>query len=223
MGGRPQRGHPYIVHRGDARPNHGAALNWSLIPVRDKHPEPDGSYRGQERNRGQTGIVAYGKTRLKGQLGNEIGRPHAGAEDRGRHEQPWKGPVPLRVIGANEKIHGYQANGNANQCGEEDEPEITLFGQDRHIRAASFNHTCVRIAVPAPLAPDSENRLDNGSDKPPTPRHFSTVLPANVSRVGCVLLFRNGQVLFCWPIEPPAGPIQGSEPGLTTLNACRKI
>jgi hypothetical protein len=29
----------------------------------------------------------------------------------------------------NEKIHGYQASGNANQPGEEDEPEIMLFGK----------------------------------------------------------------------------------------------
>src|ERR1700730_13044011 len=55
--------------------------------------------------------------------------PHARAEDRGRHEQPWKGPVPLRVIGANEKIHGYQASGNANQSGEKDELEIMLSGK----------------------------------------------------------------------------------------------
>src|SRR5580704_13170205 len=92
-----------------------------------------------------------------------------------------------------------------------------IVRSDRHIRAASFNHTCVRIAVPAPPAPDSGNCLDNGSGEPPRPRHFSTVLSANVSHVGCVLLFRNGQVLLCWPIEPSAGPVQGSEPGLTTL------
>jgi hypothetical protein len=29
----------------------------------------------------------------------------------------------------NEKIQGYQASGNANQSGEEDEPEIMLFGK----------------------------------------------------------------------------------------------
>jgi hypothetical protein len=29
----------------------------------------------------------------------------------------------------NEKIQGYQASGNANQSGEEDEPEIILFGK----------------------------------------------------------------------------------------------
>jgi hypothetical protein len=126
LGGRPQRGHSYVVHRGEARPDHGAALFWIRITVHDRHPEPDGSYRGQERNCGQTGIVVYRKTRLKGQLGNEIGSPHARAEDRGRHEQPWKGPVPRRVIRTNEQIHGYQASGNANQCGEGNEPEIML-------------------------------------------------------------------------------------------------
>jgi hypothetical protein len=49
------------------------------------------------------------------------------------------------------------------------------------------------------------------------PRHFSLVFPANVSQGDYILLFRNGQVLRCWPIEPPAGPVQGSEPGLTTF------
>jgi hypothetical protein len=29
----------------------------------------------------------------------------------------------------NEKIHGYYASGTANQSGEEDEPEIMLFGK----------------------------------------------------------------------------------------------
>jgi hypothetical protein len=47
-----------------------------------------GSYRGHQRKCGQTGIVAYRESRLIGQLGNEMGRPHARAEDRRRHEQP---------------------------------------------------------------------------------------------------------------------------------------
>jgi hypothetical protein len=34
------------------------------------------------------------------------------------------------------------------------------------------------------------------------PRHFSLVFPANVSQGDYVLLFRNGQVLRCWPIAP---------------------
>src|ERR1700732_45637 len=69
-----------------------------------------------------------------------------------------------------------------------------------------------RTVVPAPPAPDSGKCLDNGLDGPPASRHFSPVLPANVAHGGCVSVFRNVQVLRCWPIEPPAALFRALNP-----------
>jgi hypothetical protein len=60
----------------------------------------------------------------------------------------------------------------------------------------------VRIVVPAPRR--MREIVRQWIREPPAPRHFSTVLPANVSYGGCDLLFRNARVLRCWPIEPRA-------------------
>jgi hypothetical protein len=50
----------------------------------------------------------------------------------------------------NEKIQGYQASGNANQSGEEDEPEIMLFGKTGiYAHTRSIVHPCLaRTVVP---------------------------------------------------------------------------
>ena len=61
LGGRPQRGHPYKVHCGDARAHHGAAEHGSREQVRDKTSRARRLLRGHDRKCGQTGIVAYPK------------------------------------------------------------------------------------------------------------------------------------------------------------------
>src|SRR3989442_8469715 len=72
-----------------------------------------------------------------------------------RPEQPQKGPVFLRVIGANEKSHGYRGSGKANQCGEKDEPEIMLFGKTAI--NALYRSTFVASNRGSGAAPDSGN------------------------------------------------------------------
>ena len=173
--------------------------------MRDKHREPDHSYRGHQRNCGHSGILAYGKTRLIGQLGNER-NAHAPAPKTVAAPDTMNGPVPLRAIGVNEKIQGYQASGNANQSGEEDEPEIMLFGEN--FVYAQHRHLClVRMVVPRRLRRIREIVQTMDGEPPPSSPFRRSLRKCGTRRLGFDV--PDMQSLPCCPGKPPPGAIAG--------------
>ena len=62
----------------------------------------------------------------------------------------------------NEKIHGYQASGNANQSGEEDEPEIMLFGKKGIERGTRVTNVLRRpnVAVSSEPLPSHQQAIN---------------------------------------------------------------
>src|ERR1700724_2175090 len=93
------------------------------------------------------------------------------------HEHPCN-KAALRVIGMNEKIHGYQASGNANQSGEKDELEIMLSGKTviyaQH-RTSSLGSDRGCGATNAGFGKLFRHWVERAAGI----RHFSIVLPSN--------------------------------------------
>jgi hypothetical protein len=116
------------MHATDTGSNDGSSRRPQAVPECDEQPHIGNDERHREWRYGQPYVVADGNTGHVRKLSDEMGRPHARAENHRRHGQPGKIPFAVvRLPRTDEKVRGRKTSEETDQARKYDEPKIVLI------------------------------------------------------------------------------------------------
>ena len=126
---RAQCRHADVMHRAGRRADHATAQQREAAAQHDHHAEPGQDDGDDERQRREADIVADGKAGDVGELGDEMRRPDARAEDDGRRPRPGEAAAARQIARPRQQIEPGVAGEETDQAGQRHQPEIVLLGE----------------------------------------------------------------------------------------------